>query len=191
MYLSNISVAKESKRSRRPLKRLPRSYANRMSFPSDGPSPFYPVLSINDAAMETPSPSYSTRSLVQPNERQTSPPIDFTASSVNILEQTYQAGEKRMKTDQGYSVSPGIDAAGDDEAVALHGWSMTSGEKARVDSSRKDGNPESLALIEDKRHLTELHCFVRRNNVYLFCADAKEVGGKYACLWSLFHRLIP
>lgn len=183
MYLSNISVAKESKRSRQPLKRLSKSYANRMSFPSDGPPPFYPALPINDAAMETPSPSYSTRSLVHPNDRQSPPLIDFTAPSLDILEQTYQKDrEKRMKTDQGYSVSPGIDVAGDDEAVALHGWSRTSGEKARIDSGTKDGNPESLALPEDKRHLTELHCFVRRNNVYLFCADAKEVGGKYACL---------
>lgn len=182
MYLSNISVAKGSKRSRQPLKRLPKSYANRMSFPSDGPPPFYPVLPSNDAAVETPIPSHSTSSLVHPNDGQSPPPIDFTAPSLDILEQTNQkAGEKRMKTDQGYSVSPGIVAAGDDEAVALHDWSMTDGEKARIHSGTKDGNPESLALPEDKRHLTELHCFVRRNNVYLFCADANEVGGKYAC----------
>ncbi len=182
MYLRNSSVAKGSKRSRQPLKRLPKSYANRMSLPSYGPPPLYPVVPINDAAIETPSPSYSTRSLVHPNDGQNPPPIDFTAPSLGILEQTYQkTGEKRMKTDQGYSVSP-IDVTGDDEAVALHDWGMVSGEKARIDASTKHGHPESLALPEDKRHLTELHCFVRRNNVYLFCADANEVGGKYACL---------
>ena len=72
-----------------------------------------------------------------------------------------------MKTDHGYSVSPGIDVDGDEDDVALHGRSMASGENARIDST-KDRNPESLALPEDKRNLTELHCFVRKNNVFLF-----------------------
>jgi len=140
------------------------------------------MLPINNSAMETPNPSYSATTTVHSSDSQTCPSIVFTAPSLDILEHRSQkVGEKRMKTDHGYSVSPGIDVDGDEVAVALHGRSMTSGENARIDSTTKDGNPESLALPEDKRHLTELHCFVRRNNVYLFCADANEVGGKYAC----------
>jgi hypothetical protein len=31
--------------------------------------------------------------------------------------------------------------------------------------------------------LTELHCFVRKHNVYLFCAGADDAGGKILWLW--------
>eukprot|EP00986_Skeletonema_menzelii_P015964 scaffold13166_cov139-Skeletonema_menzelii.AAC.9 len=177
-HLNSSSVVKRSTRSRQPLKHLPKTYANRMSLPSGGPPTFTPMFpAVNNTAVETPNPSHSATASVHSNDNQTPPLIDFTAPSLDIPEQSYQRDrQKRMKTDQGYSVSPGIDVAGDEDTVVSCGRSMASGDNARIGSTTKDGNPESLALPEDKRHLTELHCFVRRNNVYLFCADENEVG---------------
>lgn len=171
MYPNYGSAAKGSKRSRRPLKHLPKTYANRMSLPSNDPPPFYPILPISNTAMDNQDPSSSAT-----NDNQTPPPVEFAASSLDNVEQTtyQQVGEKRMKTEY---VSPGI-GLGDVDAITK----AAGGEGARIGATSKDENPECLALPEDKRHLTELHCFVRRHNVYLFCADADEVGGKLLCV---------
>ena len=182
-------MVKRSTRSRQPLKHLPKTYANRMSLPS-GPPTFTPMFpAVNNTAVETPNPSHSATASVHSNDNQTPPLIDFTAPSLDIPEQSYQRDrQKRMKTDQGYSVSPWIDVAGDEDTVVSCGRSMASRDNAKIQS--KDGNPESLALPEDKRHLTELHCFVRRNNVYLFCADENEVGGKYSYVCGCFTIVV-
>jgi hypothetical protein len=39
-----------------------------------------------------------------------------------------------------------------------------------------------LALPGDKQHLTDLHCFVRKYCVEVFCATDVEVHGKYMCI---------
>jgi len=165
MYRNNGSVAKESKRSREPLKRLPKTYANRMSLPSGNPPPYYPILQINNTTMDTRDPS----------SNQTPLPVEFNAFSLDSSER--QVGEKRKTPHHGYSVSPGLDlTSGDVEAVTVYGQNIARVQGARIRATKKDENPECLALPEDKRHLTELHCFVRKNNIYLFCADADEAG---------------
>lgn len=50
-------------------------------------------------------------------------------------------------------------------------------DESSVNSSTND-HPHLLALPEDRSHLTALHCFIRSNCVYIFCAEAHEVDGK-------------
>jgi hypothetical protein len=45
--------------------------------------------------------------------------------------------------------------------------------------SSTNNHPRLLALPEDTSHLTALHCLVRRRCVYIFCAEAHEVDGKF------------
>jgi len=147
-----------------------------MSLPLGNPPPYYPILPVNYTVMDTPDPSSSATTSANTNN-QTPLPVEFTAYSLDSVEQ--HVGEKRRKTEHGYSVSPGVGlASGDVDAVTMYGRNMASEEGARIGATTKDENPECLALPEDKRHLTELHCFVRKNNIYLFCADADEVGGE-------------
>lgn len=163
-----------------------------MSFPSGDPPTFNPMLPINNTAVETPNPSHSATTSGHSNNGQTPPSIDFTTPSLSIPEQSYQSvREKRLKTDHGYSVSPGVDVAREEDNVASLGQCIAIGDNVRTDSTAtEDGHAESLALPEDKRHLTELHCFVRRNNVYLFCADENEVGGKYSYVCGCFTIVV-
>lgn len=57
-------------------------------------------------------------------------------------------------------------------------------------SSNNEGQPQLLALPGDKQHLTELHCFVRRHCVYIFCAKFDEVDGElpYFIRLSISYR---
>lgn len=41
-----------------------------------------------------------------------------------------------------------------------------------------DGQPGSLWLPEDRQHLTELHCFVRKHCVFVFSATSDDVGSE-------------
>ena len=205
MYPNNGTVAK-GKRSRQPLKHLSKTYANRMSLPTGNPPPYYPPLPIDTNTMDSSAtapplppvaPSVDVNSdTPPPAESSTEPFLGSVGPGVEYSHmQTYQhVGDKRIKTDHGYSISPSVSATptssqmtttlpyGDVFATTMSEESMTSGEgKICGGGANKHVNPECLALPEDKRHLTELHCFVRKHNVYLFCADASEVGGKYLC----------
>ena len=173
MYRSG--VAKGSKRNRQPLKRLPTTYDNTMPLQSDEPPSFHPMVPFNNTAMDSIARSYSaTTSALSYDNNNVAPSISFTHYPLDTQDQTHLAvGEKRIKTDIGYSVSPGTVLAGND------GDALTLKDQGRRGiAAATPNNPESLALPEDKQHLTELHCFVRRHNVYLFCADADEVSGK-------------
>lgn len=209
MHPNNGSVAK-GKRSRQPLKRLPKTYANRMSLPTGNSPPYYPPLPIDTSTMDSSAtapplppvaPSVDVNSgTPPPAELSTQPFLGSVGPGVEYsppphIMQIYQHdGDKRIKTDHGYSVSPSVGATptssqmtttlpyGDVHATTMMcGESMTSGEGEICGGANKHVNSECLALPEDKRHLTELHCFVRKHNVYLFCADASEVGGEYLC----------
>lgn len=207
MHPNNGTVAK-GKRSRQPLKHLSKTYANRMSLPTGNPPPYYPPLPIDTNTMDssaTVPPLPPVASSVEVNS-DTSSPAESSAGPFlgsigpgveyspppHIMQTNQHVGDKRIKTDHGYSVSPSVGATptsshmtttlpyGDIHATTMYGESMTSGEgEICGGGANKHVNPECLALPEDKRHLTELHCFVRKHNVYLFCADTSEVGGKY------------
>ena len=200
MYPNNGSTAKGSECSRQPLKHLPKTYANLMSLPSGNRSPYYPILPINTSEMDNLAPFSSVATSLHANSR-TPPPADFTGSpfgsvlpgadfSSHTREQTYQqvVGQKRIKSEHGYLAFPsGIDVTFNDSQgeTALtfenSSVSMYDGSMAGVLAGaiiKDDMKSECLALPEDRRHLTELHCFVRKHNVYLFCAGADDAGGK-------------
>ena len=48
--------------------------------------------------------------------------------------------------------------------------------------------PRLLWRPEDKQHLTELHCFVRKHCVFIFCATSQDVGSelKDKIVWLIF-----
>ena len=211
-------MEKGSKRSRKPLKHLPKTYDNRMSLPSGNSPLYHPTLPINSNTMDSNAPPSSVAASANA-DNSTPPPVESSSSTatgsppIGNVEpgaggagytpqpqmQTYQhVGDKRIKIDHhdGYSVSPSVDATptnrqvttalpyADAHPATMYDGTTASGEETFDGATTKAVNPECLALPEDKKHLTELHCFVRKHNVYLFCADASEVGGKSECSHS-------
>ncbi|KAL3803121.1 hypothetical protein ACHAW5_001985 [Stephanodiscus triporus] len=58
-----------------------------------------------------------------------------------------------------------------------HGVYPVVGEPKKENPDSSNGKlPHLLYLPEDEEHLTELHCFVRKHCVFIFCATKKHVG---------------
>lgn len=77
----------------------------------------------------------------------------------------YQQGTKRLKIDEGT------------RSVVRHSKNQTAGP---VQSNTSNNNrPRLLWVPDDEKHLTQLHCFVRKHSVFIFSATSREVGSEY------------
>lgn len=88
----------------------------------------------------------------------------------------YQQGTKRLKIDEGT------------RSVVRHSKNQTAGpvqplmvrESRHEESNTSNNNrPRLLCLPDDEKHLTELHCFVRKSCVFILSATSKDVGSEY------------
>eukprot|EP00956_Cyclotella_meneghiniana_P009879 scaffold13658_cov75-Cyclotella_meneghiniana.AAC.3 len=84
-------------------------------------------------------------------------PVDNFAMSSSI--RTVKSHKRAHSDDQGLSA-----VVSEEKTV----------DESSVNSSTND-HPHLLALPEDRSHLTALHCFIRSDCVYIFCAEAHEV----------------
>ena len=87
-------------------------------------------------------------------------PVDNFAMSSSI--RTVKSHKRAHSDDQGLSA-----VVSEEKTV----------DESSVNSSTND-HPHLLALPEDRSHLTALHCFIRSDCVYIFCAEAHEVDGE-------------
>ena len=83
-------------------------------------------------------------------------------------------GKRTMVRQQCPSYQPQVAHASEHAMVPMGGELRNE----KTDSSNSE-RPHLLWVPEDQQHLTELHCFVRKHCVFVFCATRKDVGSKF------------
>jgi len=108
---------------------------------------------------------------------------DTNLDASNPVSLSFDQDRKRLEVDDGKrtmvrqpcpSYQPQVAHASE------HALAPMAGElrNEKTDSSNGE-RPHLLWVPEDEQHLTELHCFVRKLCVFIFCATRKDVGSKF------------
>jgi hypothetical protein len=82
---------------------------------------------------------------------------------------------KRLKTDEGIRSVVRHSSNQTGPAQPL----MVRASRQEQSNSSNDNRPRLLWVPDDEKHLTELHCFVRKHCVFIFSATSKDVGSEY------------
>lgn len=106
-----------------------------------------------------------------------------TNSHVKPESEYIRQDRKRLKVDDGKRTmvrepSPSYQAQA--KHPSEHGVYPVVGEPKKENQNSSSGElPHLLYVPEDEEHLTELHCFVRKHCVFIFCATKKDVGSEF------------
>jgi hypothetical protein len=93
----------------------------------------------------------------------------------NLESEYYHQDRKRFKTDEGIRSVVRHSSNQTGPAQPL----MVRASRQEQSNSSKDNRPRLLWVPDDEKHLTELHCFVRKHCVFIFSATSKDVGSEY------------
>lgn len=219
--MSDLPQKGGDERSRKPLKHLTESQANRtsrMSSPSSYAQarPFARRLAVEEfdpvSLRRDPQPWYSPPRMMPPLGGPINRPrlyTEFNGSNhydfgpdlmhpqASLPYQDYEQDSKRYKVDDRSSVPARYLDPSFHHNVAPHlptgppDRSFEQGSRqlfAAARESRHDepispppddlSHPHLLWLPEDKQHLTELHCFVRKHCVFIFPATSQDVDSE-------------
>ena len=108
---------------------------------------------------------------------------DTNLNAPNPVSLSFDQDRKRLEVDDGKrtmvrqpcpSYQPQV-AHASEHALA----SMAGELRNEITDSSNGERPHLLWVPEDEQHLTELHCFVRKHCVFIFCATRKDVGSKF------------
>ena len=108
---------------------------------------------------------------------------DTNLNAPNPVSLSFDQDRKRLEVDDGKrtmvrqpcpSYQPQVAHASE------HALASMAGELRNEITDSSNGERHHLLWVpEDEQHLTELHCFVRKHCVFIFCATRKDVGSKF------------
>ena len=108
---------------------------------------------------------------------------DTNLNTPNPVSLSFDQDRKRLEVDDGKRTMVRQPCSIYQPQVALaseHALAPMAGEQRNEKTDSSNGErPHLLWVPEDEQHLTELHCFVRKHCVFIFCATRKDVGSKF------------
>jgi len=108
---------------------------------------------------------------------------DTNLNAPNPVSLSFDQDRKRLEVDDGKRTMVRQPCSIYQPQVAHaseHALAPMAGEQRNEKTDSSNGErPHLLWVPEDEQHLTELHCFVRKHCVFIFCATRKDVGSKF------------